>query len=395
MKSLKPSSLLLGFAAAMSPFGMAIVVPTLELFAQEYQAPYSTIQFIISAYLFGLATAQPLVGYLSDRIGRRPVMIGGILLFIIASVMCLITENLNTLISYRFLQGVGGSVGTVMARAMIRDTMSGEESAKPLSRVMAFMGMAPMIAPVAGAFATSLYGDPKGIFFITLIIGVIILISVLLKLPETRKIEHSKIISNEPWHDKYKYLLGSKVFIGSTFMYGFTTGSFFSILAVGSTVFSVNLGIDSTGFGLIWSSMTILYASSAFLSGNLSASLGLIKVMRIGVLVNLVSGVMFFSLIAIFGVTIYTIIFPLIFMFIGHGFIVPSSMTKAVSDRPEIAGSSSGLSSALGLVTGGLFSILSGALYTGSFLPISFIVMVSTILCYLCYFLVSKDENKA
>jgi DHA1 family bicyclomycin/chloramphenicol resistance-like MFS transporter len=374
---------------------MAIVVPTLELFAQEYQAPYSTIQFIISAYLFGLATAQPLVGYLSDRIGRRPVMIGGILLFIIASVMCLITENLNTLISYRFLQGVGGSVGTVMARAMIRDTMSGEESAKPLSRVMAFMGMAPMIAPVAGAFATSLYGDPKGIFFITLIIGVIILISVLLKLPETRKIEHSKIISNEPWHDKYKYLLGSKVFIGSTFMYGFTTGSFFSILAVGSTVFSVNLGIDSTGFGLIWSSMTILYASSAFLSGNLSASLGLIKVMRIGVLVNLVSGVMFFSLIAIFGVTIYTIIFPLIFMFIGHGFIVPSSMTKAVSDRPEIAGSSSGLSSALGLVTGGLFSILSGALYTGSFLPISFIVMVSTILCYLCYFLVSKDENKA
>jgi DHA1 family bicyclomycin/chloramphenicol resistance-like MFS transporter len=141
--------------------------------------------------------------------------------------------------------------------------------------------------------------------------------------------------------------------------------------------------------------MTILYASSAFLSGNLSASLGLIKVMRIGVLVNLVSGVMFFSLIAIFGVTIYTIIFPLIFMFIGHGFIVPSSMTKAVSDRPEIAGSSSGLSSALGLVTGGLFSILSGALYTGSFLPISFIVMVSTILCYLCYFLVSKDENKA
>lgn len=395
MKSLKPSSLLLGFAAAMSPFGMAIVVPTLELFAQEYQAPYSTIQFIISAYLFGLATAQPLVGHLSDRIGRRPVMIGGILLFIIASVMCLITENLNTLISYRFLQGVGGSVGTVMARAMIRDTMSGEESAKPLSRVMAFMGMAPMIAPVAGAFATSLYGDPKGIFFITLIIGVIILISVLLKLPETRKIEHSKIISNEPWHDKYKYLLGSKVFIGSTFMYGFTTGSFFSILAVGSTVFSVNLGIDSTGFGLIWSSMTILYASSAFLSGNLSASLGLIKVMRIGVLVNLVSGVMFFSLIAIFGVTIYTIIFPLIFMFIGHGFIVPSSMTKAVSDRPEIAGSSSGLSSALGLVTGGLFSILSGALYTGSFLPISFIVMVSTILCYLCYFLISKDENKA
>ena len=392
MKPLKPSTLFLGFAAGMSPFGMAIVVPTLELFAQEFQASYSTIQFIISAYLFGLATAQPMVGFLSDRIGRRPVMIGGIFLFIFASIMCLITDNLNTLISFRFLQGMGGSVGTVMARAMIRDSMSSGDSAKPLSRVTAVMGMAPMIAPVVGALAISLFGDPKSIFIVTLIIGVIILIPVLFRLPETRKVEHVGSMSNELWHQKYRYLLSSKVFLGSTFIYGFTTGSFFAILAVGSTVFSKDLGIDSTGFGLIWSCMTVLYASAAFLSGNLSTKIGLMSVMRIGVLLNLLSGVMFFTSIALFGVTLFSIIIPLVVMFFAHGFIVPTSMTKAVSNRPEIAGSSAGLSSALGLVTGGLFSILSGAVYTGSFLPISLIVMASTIMCSLSYALIKWGE---
>ena len=101
---------------------------------------------------------------------------------------------------------------------------------------------------------------------------------------------------------------------------------------------------------------------------------------------------MFFTSIALFGVTLFSIIIPLVVMFFAHGFIVPTSMTKAVSNRPEIAGSSAGLSSALGLVTGGLFSILSGAVYTGSFLPISLIVMASTIMCSLSYALIKWGE---
>ena len=128
----------------MSPFGMAIVVPTLELFANEFQSSYSIIQFIISAYLFGLAISQPFMGFLSDKLGRKPVMISGIILFIIASYICMTAETLSTLIIARFLQGVGGSVGTVTSRAIIRDSYSGDQAAKSLSRVTATMGMAPM-----------------------------------------------------------------------------------------------------------------------------------------------------------------------------------------------------------------------------------------------------------
>ena len=377
----------------MSPFGMAIVVPTLELFANEFQSSYSSIQFIISAYLFGLAVAQPFMGFLSDRFGRKPVMVSGIILFIIASILCMNADNLTMLIFARFLQGVGGSVGTVTSRAIIRDTYSGDESAQSLSRVTAIMGMAPMIAPVIGAIALSFSGTPNGIFLVTLLIGILILFPVIFFLPETVS-KNNQVKSQVSWYQNYFRLMRSETFMGSTFIYGFTTGSFFAILAVGSTVFSKNLGIDSIGFGLIWSSLTILYATSSFYAGNLTPKIGLMRVLNIGVVLNLIAGSLFAFLILLTGTSIYSIIFPLALMFFAHGFIVSMSMAKAVSDFPEIAGASSGFSSSLGLVTGGLFSILSGSIYSGDFTPIALIVWVSTCLCYICYLLVKVGERK-
>ena len=389
----KPSTLLLGFASGMSPFGMAIVVPTLDLFANEFQSSYSTIQFIISAYLFGLATAQPFMGFLSDKLGRKPVMVSGIILFIFASYVCMTAESLSMLIVARFLQGVGGSVGTVTSRAIIRDSYSGDMAAKSLSRVTATMGMAPMIAPVVGAIALSLTGSPNGIFLVTLLIGLSILLPVIFYLPETvTKVGLER--NQSSWYRNYYTLLRSETFVGSTFIYGFTTGSFFAILAVGSTVFSRDLGIESIGFGLIWSSLTILYASASFFAGNLTARLGLMKVLNMGVSINLAAGSLFALLIYLTGTNIYSIIFPLALMFFAHGFIVSMSMAKAVSDFPNIAGASSGLSSSLGLVTGGLFSILSGSIYTGEFIPIAIIVWLSTCFCYLCFLLVRSGEQK-
>ena len=379
----------------MSPFGMAIVVPTLELFANEFQSSYSSIQFIISAYLFGLAMAQPFMGFLSDKLGRKPVMISGIILFIIASYICMTSETLSTLIIARLFQGVGASVGTVTSRAIIRDSYSGDEAAKSLSRVTATMGMAPMIAPVVGAIALSILRSPSGIFLITLLIGFFILIPVIFFLPET-VIKDNSEKTRTAWFKNYYQLLRSKIFVGSTFIYGFTTGSFFAILAVGSTVFSRDLGIESTGFGLVWSSLTILYASASFFAGNLTPRIGLIRVLNIGATLNLAAGFLFALLIYLTGTNIFSIVIPLSLMFFAHGFIVSMSMAKAVSDFPNIAGASSGLSSSLGLVTGGLFSIVSGSIYSGEFFPIAIIVWISTCLCYLCFLLVrSGDKKKA
>ena len=394
MRAKKPSNLLLGVASGISPFGMAIAIPTIESFAQLYQAPYSTVQFIISAYLLGLAISMPLVGFLSDKIGRRPVLISGLILFVIASIFCSTTDSLNSLIFWRVIQGMGASVGSVMARAMIRDVSNASETARSLSRVTAIMGISPMIAPVIGGIGYQIFGNPNGIFIITAAIGILVLTAILLLLPETRNAALIESASKEPWSDKYKYLLGSKVFVGSSLIYAFTTGAFFAILTVASTVFYNDLGIDSAGFGFIWSCLTILYTVSAFMAGTSSSKYGLMKVLLVGVLLNIIAGLLFYSLVKVFDVTLISVIVPLVVMFFAHGYIVPMSLAQAVSARPEIAGSSSGLSSALGLVIGGMFSVLSGLVFDGRLLPIALIVSASTILCGLSYCLVLSGKRK-
>ena len=394
MQAKKPSNLLLGVASGISPFGMAIAIPTLESFSQLYQAPYSTVQFIISAYLLGLASSMPLVGFLSDKIGRRPVLLSGLVLFVIASIFCSTTDSLNSLIFWRVIQGIGASVGSVMSRAMIRDVSNASETARSLSRVTAIMGISPMIAPVIGGIGYQIFGNPNGIFIITAAIGILVLTAILLMLPETRNAALLESTSKEPWSDKYRYLLGSKVFVGSSLIYAFTTGAFFAILAVASTVFYNDLGIDSTGFGFIWSGLTILYTVSAFMAGTLSSKYGLMKVLLVGVLLNVIAGLLFYSLVKVFDVTLISVIVPLVIMFFAHGYIVPMSLAQAVSGRPEIAGSSSGLSSAIGLVIGGMFSVLSGLVFDGRLLPIALIVSASTILCGLSYFLVLSGKRK-
>ena len=394
MRAKKPSNLLLGVASGISPFGMAIAIPTIESFAQLYQAPYSTVQFIISAYLLGLASSMPLVGFLSDKIGRRPVLISGLILFVIASIFCSTTDSLNSLIFWRVIQGIGASVCSVMARAMIRDVSNASETARSLSRVTAIMGISPMIAPVIGGIGYQIFGNPNGIFIITAAIGILVLTAILLLLPETRNAALVESTSKEPWSDKYRYLLGSKVFVGSSLIYAFTTGAFFAILAVASTVFYNDLGIDSAGFGFIWSCLTILYTVSAFMAGTLSSKYGLMKVLLVGVLLNIIAGLLFYSLVKVFDVTLISVIVPLVVMFFAHGYIVPMSLAQAVSARPEIAGSSSGLSSALGLVIGGMFSVLSGLVFDGRLLPIALIVSASTILCGLSYCLVLSGKRK-
>ena len=394
MQAKKPSNLLLGVASGISPFGMAIAIPTLESFAQLYQAPYSTVQFIISAYLLGLASSMPLVGFLSDKIGRRPVLLSGLVLFVIASIFCSTTDSLNSLIFWRVIQGIGASVGSVMSRAMIRDVSNASETARSLSRVTAIMGISPMIAPVIGGIGYQIFGNPNGIFIITAAIGILVLTAILLLLPETRDAALVESTSKEPWSDKYRYLLGSKVFVGSSLIYAFTTGAFFAILAVASTVFYNDLGIDSAGFGFIWSGLTILYTVSAFMAGTLSSKYGLMKVLLVGVLLNVIAGLLFYSLVKVFDVTLISVIVPLVIMFFAHGYIVPMSLAQAVSARPEIAGSSSGLSSAIGLVIGGMFSVLSGLVFDGRLLPIALIVSASTILCGLSYFLVLSGNRK-
>lgn len=370
---------LLSLASALSPFGMVVVVPTLSEFGRRYGIGSAEAQFLISAYLFGLGAAQPFSGLLCDRLGRRPVLLGGFLLFVIASVGCALARDLEWLVVLRFLQAVGVSVGTVASRAVVRDTHDEDGTAAALATIAAAMGIAPVVAPVIGGVLTGNAG-PQAVFGASALLGAVVLLSIWRGLPETWQVD---LANRVDWHSTladYRQLLSSRVFMGYTLMFGFVQGGFFSFLAVGATVFETDLGLGSQAFGLIWGVMAFAYILGASIAGRLTKTIGMQRTIVIGVVFTCVAGLGMPAQAMTSGISLLPLAGLLALLTAASGLVIPGAMAGAVSYRPEIAGTSSGLSSALGLILSGGFSILSGVIYTGDFTPIAWLIAASATL---------------
>ncbi len=383
-----PSVLLLGVASGLSVFGMAIIVPSTSSIAVAFDAGFASVQFVVSAYLLGLAVAQPVSGIICDRFGRRPVMLGGFALFTIASLLCAIAPTLWLLIVARFLQAVGVSVGTVTVRAILRDTRSGDRMAEAMSYIAAIMGVAPVVAPMVGGFLDSLLGF-RSIFYVTASMGAIVLIAMYLRLGETLSPGHVAAGGRE-LRSNYGVLLNSRQFLGYTMIFGFTQGAFFSFLAVGAPYFLTAFGMDARTFGVLWGVLAVTYIVGATLGAKLTPRIGSRSVMRISIGFNLVAGLMLLVVALSDTPTPWTVLIPmgLLMVFAGSG--TPGAMTGAVQPHPTMAGTASGLSSAMGLVLGGSFSVVSGSLYTGGFRSIGVLIFCATLASATSWFFASR-----
>ncbi|UCG74166.1 MAG: Bcr/CflA family efflux MFS transporter [Chromatiales bacterium] len=364
---------LLSLASALSPFGMVVVVPTLSEVGRRYGIGSAETQFLISAYLFGLGAAQPFSGLLCDRLGRRPVLLGGFLLFVAASLGCAAIRDIDWLIALRFLQAVGVSVGTVASRAVVRDTHDEEGTAAALAIIAAAMGIAPVIAPVVGGVLGGTAG-PQSVFVASALLGVVVLLAVWWRLPETRRAGQTPAVNLQSTLRDYRHLLGSRVFMGYTLMFGFVQGGFFTFLAVGATVFERDLGLGQQTFGLVWGGMAFAYILGASAAGRLTRQMGMNRTIYVGMFFTCVAGWGLLALALTVGISLVPLASLLALLTAASGLVIPGSMAGAVSFRPEIAGTSSGLSSALGLVLSGAFAILSGVIYTGNFTPIALLM---------------------
>ncbi len=370
--------ILLSIASSVSPFGMVVVVPTLSEVAQTYGVDYSQTQFLISAYLFGLGVAQPVCGALADRFGRRRVILVGFFLFAIASIICALTADMGTLVAMRFLQAVGVSVGTVGSRAIVRDTHDAEGTVRALSFIAAAMGVAPMLAPAIGGAVSESYGA-QSVFYLSAAVGIAVCLALWALLPETRPDQVGEPAPKHGLWLRYWHLLSSRVFLGYTLMFGLVQGSMFCFLAVGSAVFEQDFQIGQRGFGLIWAGMALSYVVGTVVGGRLAQRFGSGLVMVLGMGLNIVGGVALFGSVATFGTVLVPVVGSLTLMSVASGFITPISLAGAVSFRPDIAGTCAGLSSSLGLVLSGMFTVIAGSLYRGDFAIITVLVVMIAI----------------
>ncbi|MDJ0927721.1 MAG: multidrug effflux MFS transporter [Gammaproteobacteria bacterium] len=385
--------LLLGLASALSPFGMVVVVPTLAEFGRLYQIDYVDVQFLISAYLFGLGVAQPFAGWLCDRLGRRPVMLGGFAVFVLASLACALVREFDTLILMRLLQAAGVSVGTIASRAIVRDTHDEAGTAQTMAVIAAAMGIAPVLGPVAGGLISDAFG-PQAVFIASATLGVLVWLRILARLPETRP---AGLVGAGGWSHflrDYRALLGSRVFMGYTLMFGTVQGGFFVFLAVGAAVFENDLGVDQRGFGLIWGLLAIAYVIGAAIASRLTPRVGHHRMLQYGLILTASSSLGILALELAAGISLASLTVLLALLTSASGLVIPGSMAGAVSYRPDIAGTSSGLSSALGLVLSGAFTILSGSLYDGRFLVVASLIALAGVLTALTGLMVRRQGDR-
>jgi MFS transporter, DHA1 family, multidrug resistance protein len=181
----RPLLILLALVTAIAPAALHMLVPALPLLAVVFDAAPGAVQLVLTLFLAGIAAGQLVYGPVSDRFGRRPVLIAGLALFLAGTVLCGFAWSLPVLILGRMLQALGGCAGMVLGRAIVRDVYDRERSSSALATIMMVMSLAPSLSPAIGAYLAE-WGGWRADFALLGIVGATVLILTAAKLKETR-----------------------------------------------------------------------------------------------------------------------------------------------------------------------------------------------------------------
>ena len=358
----------------LSALTMNIFLPSLPGMAAHFDAPYRLMQLSVALYLGVNAALQVVIGPISDRWGRRPVVLWGIALFLMATLGCIFAPNVEVFLVLRMLQGAI-VVAMVLGRAVVRDIVPQDRAASMIGYVTMGMAVVPMVGPALGGLLDELFGWQAS-FWALLALGLAVLWLAWRDMGETAP------LSGRSWAAQvrdYPELLTSPRFWGYAGAAGLSSGSFFAYLGgapfVGDRVF----GLSPAELGIFFGAPAVGYFAGNFLSGRFSVQVGVNRMVLWGALANaagialnlalfhagLGSPVSFFGLMTAMG--------------LGNGMVIPNATAGALSVRPHLAGTASGLAGALMIGLGAALSALSGAALgpgTGA-LPLLWIMLVS------------------
>jgi DHA1 family bicyclomycin/chloramphenicol resistance-like MFS transporter len=355
---------LLGGISGLSAFGMASVVPALPVLGRALSADAATLQFLVSAYLLGLGLFQPVQGLLCDRFGRRPVLLAGFALFVLASLAAVQADSLATLAVARFVQAMGVSVATVVTRAIVRDTHGPEEGAVALSFITAVMGIAPIVAPIAGGLVTVQWGW-RAVFWLHTAIALALLLWMTLVLRESRPASTQAMTLGQLLSGS-ALLLRDRTFLAFTLAYAFISAGSFAFITVGAALFDRLFAMRASTFGTLWAGLALAYLCGAATAGALSRRFGSRVIIERGLWINIVAGGCFVLAALLSRPYLPLFMLALMLQMAANGLVSPLCLAGCVSGRPDLAGVASGLSSAVAMLLSMLCAAGSGVLFDGT-----------------------------
>lgn len=359
---------LLTTISATGALALNLLVPALPRLAEVLASDHETVQLTISLYLAGLAVSQLVVGPLSDRFGRRPVLICGFLLSGCAALACIAISNVYGLIAMRIVQAFGGATGLSTGRAIIRDVFDREHSAKMISIVASAMSVAPMVAPLIGGLIETFFGW-QGIFLFMSLMSLGLVAWIWLTLPETRSRE-ADVVAHTKFFPTVAMLLKDPRFIGYSFSAAIGSGSFFIFLGAGPHVIISMMGRSSTEFGLWFMPTAAGYLIGNMVTTRLAVRVGVDRMLLLGNVLNLIGGIVgVILLISIKSIGPLEIAISTTIMAIANGILLPNGIAGAISIRPQVAGTASGFQGFAQMGCGALFAQLAAHLVANASTP--------------------------
>ena len=363
-------ALILGLLSAIGPFAIDMYLPALPSIGQDLHADNSVTQLTLLAFFISFALAQLVYGPLSDMWGRKLPLYLGIGLFAIASIGCALATDIETLIAFRFVQGIGGAAGMVIPRAIVRDMHTGVQAARLMSLLMLVFSISPILAPLTGSAVIEFYGW-RGVFWAVMIAAFIGLVLLATQLEETRSVKERSGSGLRSAMAAYRLLLADRNFMTLTFIGGLGISSFLVYLANSPFVLIQHYGLTPTEYSFAFSINAVSFFTVSQATGWLGERFGLVRVMRIAVSAFALAMVVM-AVVMASGFSQLPVLAS--FLFIGYGFlglVIPTSAVLALEDHGEIAGTASSLMGTLHFVIAAVAMVISSIFFDGTAVPMA------------------------
>ena len=356
----RPSYAILIAISAVGPLALNIFMPSMPGLQREFGVTYGVVQLTLTLYLIGMAACQLVYGPISDRVGRRPMLLGGLSVFVVASFMAAVAPSIELLIAARLLQALGGAAGIVLARAMVRDVFDRETSASVISYITMAFVVAPMVAPVLGGFIDLHFGWRTD-FWLLALLGAVVLSAAWRYLPETH-VNRIAAGSGMGLLSGAVRLFAMPRFRGYTLTLAFTSAVFFAFLGGAPHIMIDVLKRTPMEYGLWFFIISAGYMLGNFLSGRYTRAIGIDRMILLGCCITLAGGLLCFMAAIAGMLSPATLFVPMALAALGNGLTIPNGTAGAISVDPRLTGAAAGWSGFTQMACGAAASQLVGSL---------------------------------
>jgi len=351
----------------IGPLSLHLFIPAMPAVKEAFGASTGMAQLTMSLAMLSMACFTIAYGGLSDRFGRKRVLLGGLLLFTCGAAACMAAANMPLLLAGRILQGAGAGCGVVLARAIARDVYGQDRVAQVIAYLTAAYVLGPMFAPPIGGKLTTLFGW-RALFVLASIFGLLVIVAATFAVPETRA---RSAVASRGLFAGYRSLLAQRRFVGFMLQPGLLSAAFYTQATAASFLASEHLGARASEIGVWFFAFPIGFMAGSFISGRIGSNCSIEFMTLLGGVIGVVNGALLAGWLYFGGVSMAALYIPGMFVSLAQGLSMPYAQAGAMAVDPQLSGSASGAVVFSQFFWPAALQQLTGMLADGSWVPMA------------------------